>query len=634
MKDWPAAERNYEFRRRLEVVHAPDQRDAATTPGHDEIAVGRGWSIAVGAGCEALVLDVAKDLQVYLLTSMHESVLLRQVDDVAAEARSGERVIVLGTRDELGGLGAELSAPRSSRLVCEPGRLVVCGYDARGACQGSYYLEDLMQLREAPFVRAQDVTRESLFSPRMTHSGWGLDEFPDAHLSAIAHAGMDAVLVFANGVDRAPDEFTHDHPQPYGGKHVDFNDLVDRVERFGLDVYFYAYFRGMRPPHPDDPDAAAFYDGTYGAIFRACPRAKGIVLVGESIEFPSKDPHTSGTLRHLRSAGEPPPDKPTPGWWPAYDWVDWLEMIKRVIRPHNPQADIVFWTYSWGLSGLMENHHYGWWPSYVSELAKWNYWTPTPTTEETLRAIARRDFGEGAPHALTAWRAWSEAIQHYVATGHDQYGPFRIGPSYPLVWQEPAELDVDWYAMHGGRIARTNYSPGMGRNSQLPAMQRLDVPTRVELELRSLQRMEAQWRWGVEEMARAITLAPARKREAAAQQLGIGRFILHAVVTVVHTKQWWLLKRRVLGGPAAGEAMALLGEMAELAEREIANAAAAIPLVRADSRLGWEPTMGYLTDEAHLRWKIAHVRRVLEHEIPRYRRSLEATEPGLSGRGK
>ena len=29
----------------------------------------------------------------------------------------------------------------------------------------------------------------------------------------------------------------------------------------------------------------------------------------------------------------------------------------------------------WGLSGLMESHHYGWWPSFVSELAKNAYWT-------------------------------------------------------------------------------------------------------------------------------------------------------------------------------------------------------------------------------------------------------------------
>jgi hypothetical protein len=69
--------------------------------------------------------------------------------------------------------------------------------------------------------------------------------------------------------------------------------------------------------------------------------------------------------------------------------------------------------------------------------------------------------------------------------------------------------------------------------------------------------------------------------------------------------------------------------LARDAEREIANAEAATPLVRADSRLGWEPSMGYMTDEAHLRWKIAHTRRVLEQELPAFRRSIErAAAPG------
>jgi hypothetical protein len=297
MADRPPAERPYEFRRRLGVVHPPDRRDAAAVPDGDEVAVGPGWSIAVGARCDALVLDVARDLQDYLFTSMGESVLLRRVEDVAAEARTGVRVLVLATRDELPQLGERLATARSYRLVCGAQRVVVCGRDPRGAAQGNYFLEDLWNLRQAPYLRAQDVTREPLFSPRMTHSGWALDEFPDAHLNAIAHAGMDAILVFVCGVDRTPDQFTHHHPQPYGGRYLDLNDLVERAERCGLDVYLYAYFRGMSPPHPDDPGAADFYDATYGALFRACPRARGIVLVGESVEFPSKDPHTSGTLR-------------------------------------------------------------------------------------------------------------------------------------------------------------------------------------------------------------------------------------------------------------------------------------------------------------------------------------------------
>ena len=65
--------------------------------------------------------------------------------------------------------------------------------------------------------------------------------------------------------------------------------------------------------------------------------------------------------------------------------------------------------------------------------------------------------------------------------------------------------------------------------------------------------------------------------------------------------------------------------MVDLAEIEIANTEETIPLVEANSRLGWEPTMEYMADRAHLEWKIAVTRRVIEHEIPAYRQSLALT---------
>ncbi|HEX2186977.1 MAG TPA: hypothetical protein VHN78_15890, partial [Chloroflexota bacterium] len=476
-----------------------------------------------------------------------------------------QRVIVLATKDELPDLGGALSVPRSYRLVATPERVVVCGHDARGVGQGSYYLEDLMNLRGAPILRPDDVTREPLFSPRMTHSGWGLDLFPDAHLNAIAHAGMDAILVFVTGVDRTPDEHTHQPDRASTGRYQDFNNLVDRAAAHGLDVYFYAYFRSQDARHPDDPQAEAYYDGTFGAVFRACPRAKGIILVGESVEFPSKDPHTTGRHRLAPTPDGLPAAKPSPGWWPCRDYPQWLELLQKVIRRHNPEADIVFWTYNWGyapeedrlalirslpqgvtlqvtfemfepirregvtnmcvdytiafegpgqyfvsearaahqrglplytmsntggltwdvgvipyepvpyqwarrhaalrrareewgLCGLMESHHFGWWPSFVADLAKWEFWTPSPSTEETCAALARRDFGEaGAPAALAAWREWSEAIRDYVPTNEDQYGPFRVGPSYPLVFRAGASLPAADHAMMGNRIVRPHY---------------------------------------------------------------------------------------------------------------------------------------------------------------------------------
>jgi hypothetical protein len=86
-------------------------------------------------------------------------------------------------------IGESLSVARSYRIVCNKNTVVVCGQDERGVGQGCYYLEDIMNLREAPFLPREEITREPMFSPRMVHSGWGIDQFPDPHLNAIAMRG-------------------------------------------------------------------------------------------------------------------------------------------------------------------------------------------------------------------------------------------------------------------------------------------------------------------------------------------------------------------------------------------------------------------------------------------------------------
>jgi hypothetical protein len=716
--------RHYDFRQRLNRVHEPDRRDLKLKPAPTEVAIDAGWAIVLPSAASEYLRGVAADLQDYFLTSMQVALPLRCVANLAEVAAADAKVIVLGTRQELPLLGKGLSVARSFRLVTSAQALVVCGYDERGAGQGCYYLEDLMNLREAPWVSAGLAeTRTPVFSPRMVHSGWGLDRFPDPHLNAIAHAGMDAILVFVKDVDLTT------------GGYLDLNDLVARAAHFGLDVYFYSHLRSLK--HPDDPDALAHYESTYGAIFKACPGAKGIVLVGESVEFPSRDERTSRRFYDQKPPDGIPDSKPSPGWWPCYDYPAWLNMLKRVVRQHNPSAEIVFWTYNWGwapesdrlallatipddvtllvtfemfepikrdgathicvdytassvgpgryfrseaqaahqrgirlytmcntggmtwdfglvpyepvpfqwarrhaalldarrqwgLSGLMESHHYGWWPSVVSELAKWAYWTPQVPVEDVAERIARRDFGpRGGPLAVQAWQAWSEAINDYVPTNEDQYGPFRVGPSYPLVFKpvfsrtfSAADVPIPSMpnAAAGSRIVFTDYKP-LELPDQSPG------PCRVAVEIRLLKRLLSRWQDGIELLEKAVKAAPAKKRPAGRQMLALGRFIHHTTVTAIHVKHWWTCTQRLMVEADPGRAHAILDEMVVIAEQEIANAKAAIPVVESDSRLGWEPTMEYLADREHIEWKIRQVRHVLAHQIPSYRAALAVTDP-------
>lgn len=687
-------ERNFQFRQRLNQVHRGDRRDPAARASEGEVAVAEGWRIVLDDGASEYLVGVGQDLQDYFFTSMGVSTLLTKGGE------AGARSIRLTTSDRAPEPGEGLTTPRGYRLIVESDCITVCGFDERGVGQGCYYIEDLMNLREGPFLEPQDLVREPIFSPRMIHSGWGIDQFPDQHLNAIAHAGMDAILVFVKGPDMTTTGY------------LDLNNLVERAAHFGVDVYLYSYLKSRK--HPDDPEAEAFYESTYGELMRACPGAKGIVFVGESCEFPSKDENTTGRLRGEPSPDGKPDNRRSPGWWPCYDYPEWLNLVKRILRKYNPEIDVVFWTYNWGwapeenrvalihslptdislqatfemfeniekngiitrcvdytasfegpgvyfrseaqaahergiplytmsntgglswdigvipyepipfqwerryralleahekwgLVGLMESHHYGWWPSVVNEMAKWAYWSPSALPGEMAPRLAERDFGpEGAPLAVEAWRAWSEAIRDYVPTGEDQYGPFRIGPAYPLVLHEDVEFPSAPYAHFGARILKTMY-----------ASHRIeDVPAEIEL----LERMRDRWQEGVELLEQAVSLAPDRKRPEAERMLNLGRFIRNCVQTTVNTKNWLLLKKRLEAEPE--QAAAILDEMVALAEAEIANAEATIPLVEADSRLGWEPSMEYMCDREHLEWKIAQVRGVIDEEIPRYRRDV------------
>jgi len=696
-----SVEHNYAFRQRLDRVHRPDRRDHDCSPQVGEIVIDDTWRIVVPEDASPYLLGVAADLQDYLFTSMHVSTrLVRQ----AALDNIGPNAIVLGTCEAASALGANLSVPRSYRLQITGDNVVICGFDERGTAQACYYIEDLMNLREAPFLSLGDQTREPVFSPRMVHSGWGIDQFPDTHLNAIAHAGFDVILVFVKGVNRTTMGF------------LDINDLIVRAARFGLDVYLYSYLISRK--HPDDPDAESFYESTYGELMRAHPGAKGIVFVGESCEFPSHDPNTTQKLSSCRTADD---TKPNPGWWPCTDYPDWLNLVKRIIRRHNPDADVVFWTYNWGwapekdrlaliellpgdislqatfemfedverrgvptrcvdytvsfagpgtyfaseaeaaherglrlytmantggltwdvgvvpyepvpyqwarrheallranqdwgLCGLMESHHMGWWPSVVAELAKWAFWRPHTSADDILPALARRDFGDaGAGDAVEAWRHWSKAILDYVPTNEDQYGPFRVGPAYPLLLTgEKIEFPAAEYAHFGNRILNTAYRP--------------HDPSILDGEIACLAAMATRWRQGIEAMERAVEATPVRKREDAQRMLALGRFILCAVRTTVNVKRWWQLRRQLESAAEAAETSAILGRMAALARAELDNVAEAMPLVAFDSRLGWEPSMEYMADPAHLEWKLAQVQGVLESEIPRMLRSLQGSE--------
>ncbi|MFW6597996.1 hypothetical protein ACQBAU_16945 [Propionibacteriaceae bacterium Y2011] len=716
-------EPRYAFRDRLRTVHRPGRRDPEAAAAPAEVVIDDRWRIVVPADADPLLDHAARDLQDHLRTSMGVSLAIGP-DDGSHPGPVIRIRLADGTDASDGRPGDD---ERAHTIDVGTEEVVLTGRGPKGAARAAYHLEDLLNLRGGPYLTPGRTTREPRFGVRMTHSGYGLDEFPDEYLAQLAHQGMDAILLFVSAPDRTPDgTINRDPAQHSKGRHQRFAEIADRAARHGLDTYLYAYFHSDRPVHPDDPGAERFYEETYGSVFAVCPQAKGIVLVGESVEFPSHDQRTTGRMRLDPVPGGLPDPRPSPGWWPCEDYPQWVSLVRDSCRKYAPDAEIIFWTYNWGwapeaerlalinalpedvtvqatfemfekfshdgvtntcvdytasrvgpgpyfaseaaaaharglrlgaqantgglswdfgvipyqpipqhwakrhaainraredwgLTVLMENHHYGYWPSIVGELASSNYHSPAPEPDDFLAAVARRDFGPGADAAIAGWRAWSEAITDYVPTNADQYGPFRIGPSYPMTLFTNPRPIAQPEAMFGDRIVTTPYNPDIAGHTPKTAPIR-----RVPAEITSLQRMLTTWRSGTEHLAAAAAAAPDRLRDEADRMVNLGRYVEHCLTTTIHTKQWWLAKGRLLQEPDPTRAEAILDELRAIGEAEYANAEAAIGCTELDSRLGWEPSMEYLGDATHIRWKLAHLRNALDVELPRYAVTVHA----------
>lgn len=686
-------EKNYQFRDRMRVLHRRDRRDLSLTPAADELVIQNGWQIVLPEGYGEVALTAAQDLQEHLFISMKTSVLL------TAE-KTDDRAIVLVVDEK-----------QSEDYIITVGDAVtVTGKSERGLAQGLYCLEDRMNTRHAPFLKKQDIRHTYLFSPRMVHSGYALDEYPNEHLAAIAHAGMDTILVFVKGVNMTPGGF------------MDFNELISRAARYGLDVYAYSYMQSEKSP--EDDEGQAYYDNLYGKLFEACPGFKGVVLVGESVGFPSKDPKVAPANSFYRADGIPY-TKPRPGYWPCEDYPVWLEAVKKAIYKHNDKADIVFWTYNWGntdrdarislirnlpedislmvtyemfesypmdgfvqtvadysiafagpgayflseaeaakergirlyaqantggmtwdfgttpyepvpyqwmerykgmreahdkygLCGVMESHHYGLFPSHVSDLAKRCFIAETESMEQELREIVAARFGLGNEDVVCeALKLWSEAIRCFTPTDADQYGAFRVGPSYPLCLIRAVKPPAAPYAHFGNKILDLHYPSDYSPVFGLPSGRGEWPILRTPGEIRSLQKMKQY----LEEGVTLLKTIPDPNEELE-YLVNLGEYMVCHVQTGIHAKQWYLAKGKAGTAETPEQVREQIEVLHEILIRERENAERAIPLVERDSRLGWEPSMEYITDAEHIRWKLRHLQYVEEFELECYRKSV------------
>ena len=307
-------EKPFEFEKLMEQVHKPNRVNPEALATLEGVKITSDWTIVYPQTASIVLKNAAEDLQDYFAVSMNVSVALTNGTE------SAPKTIFLGVDETLG--------ERDFRMQVLEDRIIILGCDDRAAAQGSFNLEDELNLNEAPIIAPCDTTRHMRFAFRTIFSGYGSKPMSDANLNMLAHHGITAIC-------------TGGSPDPEKAKKI--NEFIDRVEAYGMDAYTFGGGH-KNTMHPDDEGAFEFYDAHYGQIAKNSPKLKGFVFVGESCEFPSKDPRTTGKPWRESLKDE----KSSPGWFPCEDYPQFMSMLRDVIRSHSPNADIIFWTYNWG----------------------------------------------------------------------------------------------------------------------------------------------------------------------------------------------------------------------------------------------------------------------------------------------
>ena len=680
--------KRYQFRERLNQTQKP-LRFAKSEKLADELSLENGVRFVGFTSC--VVENAKRDLENYLSIGL----------GIVKNENAVE--IKLAVSDEI---AEEVRAYKGREVAVTENGVTITAYDERGLAQAIYDLEDKMTDRQAPYLKSGVTRQKPRFSPRMAHAAYDFDVFPDGYMQNLAREGIDTLIVYAAGVNQSPVGY------------MDFDDIIARAKNYGLDVYAYCFVNNFH--HPDEENAEQIFYDIYAPIFKAHD-FKGMVFVGESVEFPSRDPRVTAQHYYEKPADNIPTGKPSPGWWPCEDYPDWLNLVKKSIRSVKPDADIVFWTYNWGyapkedrvkllnalptdisllvtfemferydvmgttemvcdyslafegpgeyflseaeiakqrgirlytqanaggrtwdfgmipyepmpqqwqrryerlcecsekygLQGIMECHHYGVTPSFITAIEKRSFEYFAESKESILNKVVSRFSNGYTKECVEAFEYFSEAIRLYPANDEEQYCAMRVGPAYPLCLKEivaPPKDPSQGALKHGLSICYYEYR-GFDKG-RYPSH-----GVRIRPEIKILETM-------VELMEKGLRLLKAvpQSNDELTEIINYAEYIVTVLITDIHVKQIYLIRSQLRIEEDRSKIAELLNNAEAVAKAEIENAKKCIEIAERDSVIGYEPSMGYAGDKPYIEWKIKQVRYMMEVEIPLYRSSLQ-----------
>ncbi len=321
-------EEPFEFIHQHTVGLPPKPRDPATAVHPDEMGVApAGWRIVLASDASAPLETAAQELLRFLKEAMGVVVAIERAGDLGDWA-TRKNVIVAARRGSLSGCGDALKASKDYRIVAGPDRIVVCGYDDRGALFGLYNLIMRFSLREAPFLpKALDTVRHSKFRVRMPLSGLGWMEWPDRYLATLPLYGFDAIHCSIyrnpnNGPGVAP--YWEDIKAHKPGA---MKDLIRRAARFGVDVYAPILYH-----YTGEPENVEELRKVVRDIVTEFPEIRGYVLLTEGFYYKKwfgAGGHGSQDLR---------------AW--VREWCKAVGIVAEEAHKINPAIEILPWEYN------------------------------------------------------------------------------------------------------------------------------------------------------------------------------------------------------------------------------------------------------------------------------------------------
>lgn len=675
-------EQNYDFRKRMSILHKPDIRDYSIHCLDNQYEVTDGSTIGIPADAGIVTVTAARDLVDYLFDSMNISARI-------IKGTTSADILLLEDPLDL----EEANGYKGYRIDVND-NIQISAFDERGAAQAFYRLEEMMSFEKAPYVNKGIIKSRPLFSPRMVHSGFGLDMYPDSHLAQIAHAGRDAILIFVNDL----------YITPYG--YLDFNDLIRRAKKFGIDVYAYSYIRCSK--HPDDSDAQAYYDASFGKLFKSCPELKGLILVGESMFFPSKDGRMSEF--HPKLFG-----KPRQNFWPCNDYPQLLNMIKSTVRKYNADADIVFWTYNWGMVDkkprveLIQNL-----PPDISLQATFEMFeefkhgdSTQYCSDYTISRTGPGDYFKGEAIAAkkrnlrlytmcnTAGRTWDLGVVPYIPSPYQWIKRFERLKDARTNWGLCGLMESHHFGFSPSVISEL--SKWAFTTEEIDIESILEKIIARDYGNENIEKVKTAFKlWSdaityctptIEDQYGPLRIGPAyplcfdvdeappsvpyahfgmsicrpmyppknyhhssfssvrlpdelksfetmhslmnegvdilkcieNKTEELERLIALGSYIASIAQTTTNVKRWNMTKTKLYGESDREKALSLVEDLQKIASQEIENAQNIIWAAQTDSGLGWEPSMEYLGDEEHILWKIEQVKRVRDIRLEEFK---------------